>query len=268
MPHPPSVVNMSYGVPGECPDELRTSVERALQRGIILVAGAGNTNDFGNEAIYPADCPGVIAVGAVDVNAKAWTGSERQDYVALAGPGVHMVGYDTTASSGYGYADGTSDASAIVSGVFADVRAHFPAMSARDVVARVLYTARQFQGAPHTRNNAYGYGVARPYNALTDTVPASAPNPIYDAVGSPSASSAPESSSPTVPGSSGGAGGTHAVSQPGAAGSGGSSSGAPVGLIVGIVAAVVVVLAAVALLVRRRRPAHGAAPAPPWPPRS
>jgi subtilisin family serine protease len=240
-------------------------VRRAVERGIILVAAAGNDAQLGNPTNTPANCPGVVAVGAIDVNGNPWSGSERGSYVSLAGPGVHMIGYDAQAASGYGYATGTSDAAAIVSGIFAVVRSHFPTMPARDVVTRVLYTARQLQGTPHTHNDATGYGIARPYHALKDPVPGNAPNPIYDALAatpaSPTTGSTPTGDSSagpaTSPVGSVPSQAPHTVTQPGA-----SSGGLGTGALVAIIAAVVVIvlIAIVVLLRRRQRPAH---PAPP-----
>jgi subtilisin family serine protease len=192
---------------------------------------------------------------------------------------VHIIGTDDQAASGYGYADGTSDAAAFVSGTMAVVRAKFPAESPRRIVARVLYTARQFQGGQHTRNSSFGYGVALASKAMAAGVPANAPNPVYDAVGltasNPSGSAAPSSSTApskgTAPASSAPAGG--ASSPTGTAGSGSSSSGLSTGALVGIIAAVLVVLVVVMLLVvrGRRRPARGGPPSayaqgPPGPP--
>jgi subtilisin family serine protease len=257
MAHPPAVVNMSYGASEPCPADLQAAVRRAVGRGMILVAAAGNDGQAANPSDTPANCAGVVAVGALDVNGRAWVSTERQPYVSLGGPGVRMIGYDAQTPSGYGYASGTSDAAAIVSGTFAVVRSHFPTMSAKDVVSRVLYTAKQFEGAAHTRNDAIGYGVARPYYALKQRVPANAPNPVYDAVAStprPASSAAPSAS----PVASAPASAPHTVTQPGATSSSGGGLGA--GVIVAIIAAVVVVALVVLLLLRRRRPAH---PAPP-----
>lgn len=177
--HPPQVVNMSYGTTGRCPPEVQRAVSRAVQRGIILVAAAGNTASYLNKPNYPADCSGVVAVGAVNVDGRTWNNSQRQPYVSLAGPGVHMISYDTAAASGFGYATGTSNAAAVVSGVFALVRAKFPRESARDVVTRVFATARQFVGHHGARNTQLGFGVALPYDALTSRAPHSFPNPVY-----------------------------------------------------------------------------------------
>ncbi len=269
MTHPPAVVNMSYGASEPCPADLQAAVRRAVDRGMILVAAAGNDGQAANPSDTPANCAGVVAVGAVDVNGRAWAGTERQPYVSLAGPGVRMIGYDAQTPSGYGYASGTSDAAAIVSGIFAVMRSHFPNMAAREIVSRVLYTARQFSGAAHTRTDSTGYGVARPYHALKDSVPANAPNPVYDAVAalpgggsapsSSPASSSPSSSSPAASGpASAPASAPHTVTQPGATSSSGGGLGT--GVIVAIIVAIIAVALVVLVLLRRRRPAQSAPP--------
>lgn len=278
---PPGVVNMSFGSDGACTPELQRSVQRAAAKGMILVAAVGNTGDSTNTSEAPANCTGVVAVGAYgngDTPAL-WSGSTRQPYVALAGPGARIIGVDTSAASGYGYAFGTSEAAAIVSGGFALLRAQFPDESARRIVTRMLYTARQFDGAQGSRNSSWGYGVARPRVALTEQVPANAPNPIYDALdkldpsGSPTGSSAPSSSTPTQGSSANGPitdtpGGGDATPAPGAqSDDSGSSSGVIIGVLIAVVVLLAIVLAVV--LARRRRPAGhpgGYPPAPPPPP--
>jgi hypothetical protein len=126
-------------------------------------------------------------------------------------------------------------------------------MPARQVVARMIATARQFQGRQGTHNNVFGWGAARPRHALTDHVSANAPNPVYDALdklgsGSPTSAagtsggdSAPEAS-PTQP-----------VGTTAAPASTRSSSSA---ILIGVLVAVVVLALIIAsLLVRSRRSA-------------
>ncbi|HET6877265.1 MAG TPA: S8 family serine peptidase [Jatrophihabitans sp.] len=250
LEHPPDVVNMSYGSPRACPGDVQAAVLHAVRAGIIVVAAAGNSGASTNAAAYPADCAGVVAVGAVDVHGRAWSDTERQPYVALAAPGVHMISADPQAASGYGYADGTSDAAAIVSGIFALVRARFPRLSARGIVTRVLATAHQFAGRQGSRNDRLGFGVALPYNALTAKVPASAPNPVYDAVtagenpvahtAAPSGASAAGSATPPGP--------------PRTAAAGADPSGGSTGVLVGGLVAAVVIVGLVLTLLLRGRP--------------
>jgi subtilisin family serine protease len=244
---PPDVVNMSYGEDGPCPAALQNAVTAATAKGMILVASAGNTPA---ENLNPANCTGVIAVGAYDNDLRPWSETAQQPYVALSGPGVHMIGYSTSAPSGYGYAAGTSDAAAVVSGTFALVRAKFPDATPRELVTRVLYTARQFEGPQGTRNPVWGYGVARPHHALTDAVPDSAPNPIYDALDQLAAPSGDPTTSPTgAPTSTP----TSSTVPAGEAGAETDDSGASTGLVVGIAAAAVVLIVLLAILVLRRR---------------
>ena len=60
------VLNMSLGAPVACSDVVRHAVGYATQRGAVLVAATGNSAAKGNPPQEPADCPGVIGVGATD----------------------------------------------------------------------------------------------------------------------------------------------------------------------------------------------------------
>ncbi|MGI8679358.1 MAG: S8 family peptidase [Jatrophihabitans sp.] len=262
---PPQVVNMSLGYQEQCSPRLQQAVKAATAKGMILVAAAGNEGRAGNPSDSPANCVGVVGVAAVEDadQPRAYADSNRQPYVSLSAPGVHMIGYDDQAASGYGYADGTSDAAAIVSGTFAVVRAHFPSESPRQIVTRVLNSAHQVQGADGTRNDTYGFGVALPLYALTRSVPADAPNPIYDALaklGTPSRSPTATASGPAS-NTAAGPSTSPASSHPAAAGS--SGSGSDVGLILGIVGGVVLIVLIVLIVVLRNRRRPSAA-GPPW----
>jgi hypothetical protein len=254
--HPPQIVTMSYGTPGACPDGLQAAVGKAVEAGMILVASAGNEGSGTNESQSPANCAGVVAVGAYGDDLRPWPDSQRQPYVGLAGPGVHIVGYDPATLQTEHY-DGTSDAAAIVSGSIAVVRAHFPHLSPRQIVARMIATARQFDGVQGRHSDVLGWGAARPHHALTDAVPANAPNPIYDALGrtahgrstsrSPSTSPSPSPSTASPSTASTGAAST------GTAHTGRPSSGVT-GLAASLAAAAIVLVAAAAFVRRRRRP--------------
>lgn len=256
MAHPPQVVNMSYGAPVSCPAPVQAAVKKAVDRGMILVASAGNEGSTTNASQFPANCVGVIAVGAFGTYGqggtivRAWEDSQRQPYVTLAAPGIHMIQYVPPSSTAR-YGTGTSDAAAIVSGSIADVRSHFPTMSSRQIVARMIATARQFQGAQGTHNNVFGWGAARPHHALTDSVPANAPNPVYDALaklGRPAHPTGPKSSAP-APGESAS---SQAGSISGAVHGSGKSSNT--GVLIGVlVGALVIALIVIVALARGRR---------------
>jgi subtilisin family serine protease len=261
QPSPPQVVNMSLGAPGACPPALQTAVKTAVDKGLILVASAGNEGNSSNASQYPANCKGVIAVGAYDSTGAPWSQSQRQPYVALGAPGVDLPAYNKQGVEGT--ADGTSDAAAIVSGSFAILRAKFPTMPSRQLVARVLATASRtyYKGPGFGRaGDVLGFGFALVHQALIRPVPATAANPIYDALKTIDTAPPPSGSDPSSAPTSGPsrAPTTVHVDFPGSQASAKSGSSST-GLIVGLIVAVLVVAIIVAVVMSRRgRRSHGA----------
>jgi subtilisin family serine protease len=171
--HGALVINISLGSTYACTDEEQTAVAYAIQRDVVVVASAGNEGHLGNASSSPANCVGVLAVGAVDRGLTAWYRTERQPYVAVSAPGVDTPGL---AKDGRVVnASGTSQASALTAGVAALVRSRFPQMSAREVVQRIIASCRPAQGP----RDAVGAGAVRPFHALVDNVPKNAPNPVF-----------------------------------------------------------------------------------------
>ena len=184
--HGAKVLNLSFGSNGggPCPDETAEGVRYALGHGAVVVAAAGNDGiRFVGDP--PANCPGVLAVGAVDLRVRVWDKSDQGPFVSATAPGVDM----RTISPGrtVGISSGTSDSCALTSAAVALVWSRYPQLTNRQVVARLLATARD-EGPPG-RDDAFGYGVIRPYQAITTSVPSDAPNPVFDAV--PAATVAP-----------------------------------------------------------------------------
>ncbi|MBA2450658.1 MAG: S8 family serine peptidase [Chloroflexi bacterium] len=100
---------------------LEEAVRFAERRGVLVVAAAGNSGDLGNEPIYPAAYSSVFAVAATNEFDDVPPFSQRQPYVAVAAPGVGIVG---TAWRGAGdglyiQSSGTSAAAPHVSGLAA-----------------------------------------------------------------------------------------------------------------------------------------------------
>jgi hypothetical protein len=112
------------------------------------------------------------------------------------------------------------------------------------VVARLLATARDV-GVPG-RDDVFGYGVIRPYQAITENVPAEAPNPIFDRLPAQAPASTP-TGLPSVLS-------TEPAKYPTVAGVGLLTL-----LVVGGVVVVVVVLVVVLVVLSRRR-SQGPAP--------
>src|SRR5262249_59711542 len=96
--------------------------------------------------------------------------------------------------------NGTSDATALVSGAIALVWSKYPRLTNRQVVARILATLKDdADQAGH--DDAVGGGIVRPYNAITRAIPANAPNPVFDELaGLPSQGGTPSTSRPAPTG--------------------------------------------------------------------
>jgi type VII secretion-associated serine protease mycosin len=176
--HGAKVINISQGATASCIPSLQQAVSYAIERDVVVVAAAGDEGDSTNGSSYPANCAGVVAVGAIDPTLKPWIKTQQQSYVAVAAPGLHVGG---VAKSGQFGADGfgTSQASALTSAVVALVRSKFPNMSARQVVQQIITSAGDV--GPKGRDDQTGYGLIRPTRILNGEVPKNGPNPVFDA---------------------------------------------------------------------------------------
>lgn len=159
-----------------CPGIIRDAVAYAVRKDVVIVAGAGNDGDVRNDPKWPADCPGVLAVGAINGKKIPWTKTERQPYVSVAAPGI-----ETTSVGRNGQlvkSSGTSDAAALTSAAIALIRSKNPSLSAREVVQRVINTA--IDAGPPGHDVYTGYGVFIPLRAMNTEVAKNAPNPPYE----------------------------------------------------------------------------------------
>ncbi|MFI0481876.1 S8 family serine peptidase [Actinomadura sp. 9N215] len=178
--HGAKVISISQAFPARsgCSLQIQRAVSYALQRDAVVIAGAGNNGEKFNEPMEPANCAGVLAVGAVDNKKRPWAGSERQRYVAVAAPG-----YDVNALRADGQVAtdlvGTSQATALTSAVASLIRSKYPQMSAREVVQRLINTT--VDAGPPGKDIITGNGIVIPHDALTAKVPKSAPNPVFAA---------------------------------------------------------------------------------------
>ncbi|WP_414689011.1 type VII secretion-associated serine protease mycosin [Mycobacterium sp.] len=122
----------------------------------------------------------VLSVGAVDNTGAPIKKSLAGPWVAAAAPGVGIMGLSPqTGGPVNAYPPirpgeknipfwGTSFSAAYVSGVAALVRAKYPALTAHQVINRILQTSHN---PPRGVDNQVGYGVVDPVAALTFDVP-------------------------------------------------------------------------------------------------
>ncbi len=198
--HGASVVNVSSAsAPTAALDD---AIAIADEKDILVVAASGNKRTdivFG----YPAAMPSVLAVGAVDRSGKLADFSVTGSAIDLCAPGVDIT---TTGPKGkYFDSSGTSDATAVVSGAAALVRAKFPDLSAPEVIHRLTATARD-NGKPG-RDDQCGFGVLDVVKALTADVPplgASAPSAAPSATATATATAGPTAAGATAAGAGSG----------------------------------------------------------------
>jgi len=153
------VVNMSFGDANEPPPPVYNCIRRAYERGLVLVAGAGNQGNLGlaDSIVYPARCYEVIAVGGTDATGTRVADSSTGPALEMAAPGANI--YTTTIGS-YGYGGGTSLASAHVAGVAALLIAS--GVTDRSQIRAWLHQTACDLGNPGW-DMEYGYGLVDAY---------------------------------------------------------------------------------------------------------
>jgi type VII secretion-associated serine protease mycosin len=162
------VINMSISKELATREE-RAAVRYAISKGVVLVAAAGNEGDRQVEGdfapySYPAAVPGVVSVGATDRRLRRASFSNWNSSVLVAAPGVDIMGAGP--GDEYWVGRGTSQATALVSGVAALIKARYPDMSP-PLVARAL-AAGATDRPPGGYDTATGFGVVNAARALTE----------------------------------------------------------------------------------------------------
>ena len=213
--HGAKIISMSLGGerdpvvdPEPCPADEQAAVTYAVSKGLILVAAGGNSGPTDNPVEEPGVCLGVVSVGAVDSSETVASFSSRHPYLTVSAPGVKIPSLGRIPGQAFS-GDGTSQATAMTSASLAMIWSKFPTLTNSQVVARLLATLDKKSA---TRDPSYGYGVINPYRAITTDVPATADDPVFDALApyealnkaqvatAPSAPTPPITTAPQPPG--------------------------------------------------------------------
>jgi subtilisin family serine protease len=153
------IINMSFAGPYD--PLLSQALEKAHEKGIVLIAAAGNAGPQ-SPPLYPAADENVIAVTAVDENDKLLPQANQGPHIALSAPGVNIL--ETAPNASYEFTTGTSVATAHVSGVAALIIERNPAIDVAALEELLYSTARSL--GPNGRDSQFGFGLVDPLHAL------------------------------------------------------------------------------------------------------
>lgn len=153
------IVNLSLGTDADSP-ALREAAEYAEEKGVLLVAAAGNGG--GDRPCWPGAYDTVLCVGSVDGEGEVSSFSRRGEWVDLTAPGEDLRVVSLRGRTIRAW--GTSYAAAHVTGAAARLLAADPTLTAADLRELLTSSARD-AGAPGFDPD-YGWGVLDPDGAL------------------------------------------------------------------------------------------------------
>jgi subtilisin family serine protease len=136
-----NIINYSGGGL-EPSDKEREAIALAREKGILFVAAAGNEQSNSDiKKYYPADygLDNIISVTAFDEDRNVLPSSNYgEQSVDIAAPGKKI--YSTLPGGNYGYMTGTSQATAVVTGVAALIKARFADFDAQRIIRHITET--------------------------------------------------------------------------------------------------------------------------------
>jgi serine protease len=158
-PHPAQVINLSFAGDAACGSSYQDAVNDATNAGALVVVAAGNES---RQLGRPADCGGVLSVGAAQQDGLKSYYSNAGPTLSLLAPGgsappqlgcggidaicsLDNAGLQGPGADTYGTKRGTSFAAPLASGVAALMLSINPALTPSQLVARMRAGAR-----PHT----------------------------------------------------------------------------------------------------------------------
>ncbi len=151
---PARVINLSLGGGGSCPDYLQSAIDTARGLGALVVVAAGNSNQNVSD-FTPANCSGVIAVGATGRNGKRAYYSNYGSSVTVAAPGGNFnsdsgiystlnAGAQAPTTESYAAYQGTSMAAPHVAGVLSLLLSLYPSLTESEILALITETSTPF----------------------------------------------------------------------------------------------------------------------------
>ena len=146
--NPARVENLSIGSTDPCSNAFQSAINDVVARGTVVVVAAGNENaDVATSE--PANCTGVIAVGATLRNGGRASFSNFGSGVTISAPGSGILstlntGSQTPVADSYQFYSGTSMSTPHVAGVVSLMLSQNPALTPAQVKNALRATARAF----------------------------------------------------------------------------------------------------------------------------
>ena len=186
-PFPARVINMSLGGPIGCPQALQDAINAALTQGVVIAVAAGNESSDAMSSA-PANCSGVITVGASTRQGDIASYSNFGLRVDLSAPGGDGLVQDWILSTGndssgpgnpiYEYAIGTSAAAPHVAAAASLLLARNANLTPGRIQDLLTGATRDFvNGTACGRTAQCGSGTLDISLALQSTLPGSAVAP-------------------------------------------------------------------------------------------
>ncbi len=208
--NPARVMNLSFGGGQPCTSSYQTVIDEVNALGVLVVVAAGNGDGAQSRQLRrPADCRGVMAVGAVQRDGLKTAYSFVGSGMALMAAGGHVsatnaatlllstsnAGTNTVAAHTYGYKQGTSFSAPLAAGIASLMLSINPALTPDALIARMKSSSTAhaaISGAPscsandtvacNCNSSVCGAGMLNPEGALAVSVN---PAAVIAGVGSP-----------------------------------------------------------------------------------
>jgi len=160
------ILNLSWGGP-ENARLIRDAIRYAIQRGVVVIASAGNSGAEG--VLYPGRLDETITVGATDNSDNGASFSSRGNTVDLVAPGVSIL--STLPGNAYGARSGTSFSAPMVSGIAAMLLSRDLELDSEDI--RGLLTAGTIDLGENGWDSRFGNGRIKGETLLALSAPVS-----------------------------------------------------------------------------------------------
>jgi serine protease len=170
--NPARVINLSFGQIFSCTAADQAAIDAVITAGATVIASAGNDSRSALEAVY-GNCNNVINVAATDDNGFKASFSNFGVAVTLAAPGTTIDVLKIQSITSYvpnqeinAFSDGTSEATAIVSGVVSLILSVNPSLTPAQVKSILQTSASPFGSGSTCPTFGCGAGIVNALGAV------------------------------------------------------------------------------------------------------